>query len=167
MNHTIQAKPMKRFLPYSGMLLIVVGIACSNPKSDSGDFSDCPTAGGEQSVGPCLVAAFAGSYPVEITEGSHNRGVVTLLETGGIDYDNGEIFVPSAYEGVYDRLECCNRISVELKQRDDNNTNLAPDARHRVDIFTSGPTTGSAVVRFEYDPNWPAGQGKVVLNVLD
>lgn len=123
----------------------------------------CEVGGGEASVGPCLVAAHAGTYAV--TGGAHSRGSITLGADGSVDYDAGLLFGIGDYEGVYDRLECCQRISVEMKQRPDNDKTLAPDARHRVDIFTDSTSPGGAVVRFEYFPNWPSEAGKVMLDV--
>jgi hypothetical protein len=128
---------------------------------------ECQTGGGEAPVGPCLVAAHAGAYAVTATAGAHTRGTITIGDDGSIDYDTDLQFPIDDYEGVYDRLECCNRISVEMKQRPDNDTSLAPDARHRVDVFTASSTVGSAVVSFDYYPNWPSENGKVVLDVAD
>lgn len=126
---------------------------------------DCGGGGGEAPVGPCLTAAFAGSYTVTAVEGSHTRGVVTISGDGDVDYDDGLDFLVADQEGVYDRLDCCNRVSVEMLQRPDNDTSLATDARHRVDLFTDGPSTSATVTSFEYYPNWPDAGGKVVLEV--
>lgn len=52
-----------------------------------------------------------------------------------------------------------------MDQRPDNDTALAPDARHRVDIFTASSTVGDDVVGFHCYPNWPSEGGKVELNV--
>ncbi|MFN7134084.1 MAG: hypothetical protein ACK4N5_18545 [Myxococcales bacterium] len=125
----------------------------------------CATGGGEAPVGPCLVAAHAGTYKVTPSAGTHQRGTVILAADGAVDYDTGLQFPIADYAGVYDRLDCCQRISVEMNQRPDNDKALAPDARHRVDVFTAGKAVGSNVVKFEYYPNWPAQQGKVVLDV--
>ena len=125
----------------------------------------CATGGGELPVGPCLVAAFAGTYSVTATTSTHVRGTVVITEDGDVDYDTDLLFGTEDYEGVFDRLECCNRVSVEMTQRDDNDTGLAPDARHRVDVFTDGPTPTAAVTAFEYYPNWPDESAKVVLSV--
>jgi len=117
-------------------------------------------------VGPCLTAQFAGTYTVSATQGTHSRGTIIISEDGAVDYDDGLSFPVVDQEGVYDRLDCCNRVSVEMLQRPDNDTSLATDARHRVDVFTDGPTTTATVTSFEYYPNWPDGGGMVVLEVL-
>lgn len=133
----------------------------------TGGSGGCEVGGGEISVGPCLVAAHAGTYAVTAAIGAHTRGSITIADDGSVDYDTDLQFPISDYEGVYDRLDCCQRISVEMKQRPDNDTGLAPDARHRVDVFTDSSTVGSAVVGFDYYPNWPAEQGKVHLDVTN
>lgn len=120
------------------------------------------SGGGEASVGPCLVAAHAGTYQVT---GDHVRGSITIGEDGSIDYDESLQFGIDEYQGVYDRLECCQRISVEMNPRPENDPSLAEGARHRVDVFTDSTTSGGAVVRFEYYPNWPSEDGKVALDV--
>jgi hypothetical protein len=134
------------------------------PSSTSGG-DQCTAGGGEAEVGPCLVAAHAGTFQVTPTSGSHERGSITIGEDGAIDYDTSLQFPIEDFEGVYDRLECCQRISVEMDQRPDNDTGLDPTARHRVDVFTDSSTSGGAVVRFEYFPNWPSEEGKVMLDV--
>lgn len=122
---------------------------------------ECKVGGGEAAVGPCLVAAHAGTFAVTATSGAHARGTVTIGADGGIDYDTNLLFAIADYQGVYDRLECCQRISVEMNPRADNDMSLAPDARHRVDVFTASSVVGSEVVRFEYFPNWPSTEGQV------
>ena len=64
------------------------------------------------------------------------------------------------------RLWSCTRVSVEIEQRSDNDTALASDARHRVDIFTATSTVGDTVTHFEYYPNWPSSVDKAVLDVV-
>lgn len=158
------------------MVLFSLSAACapdpSRGDADAGtavdggaDDGTCPTGGGEASVGACLVAAHAGTYTVTASTGAHQRGSVVVAEDGAIDYDTDLQFAVDDQAGVYDRLDCCQRISVEMEQRPDKDTSLAPDARHRVDLFLSSSTVGSDVVRFEYYPNWPSENGKVVLDV--
>jgi hypothetical protein len=137
----------------------------TNAATTATDTSDCSSGGGELPVGPCLTAQFAGTYAVGATEGSHQRGTIVIGTDGSVDYDDGLSFPVVDQEGVYDRLDCCNRVSVEMLQRPDNDTSLATDARHRVDLFTDGPSTTAALVSFEYYPNWPDEGGKVVLQV--
>jgi hypothetical protein len=129
-----------------------------------GSSAECKMGGGEAPVGPCLVALHAGTYKVTPKSGTHTRGTVTIAADGAVDYDTGLQFAIVDYEGVYDRLMCCQRISVEMNPRPDNDKTLSADARHRVDVFTTSSTPGSDVVRFEYFPNWPSEQGKVDLD---
>lgn len=143
------------------------GTGGSGGGGSGGNPGSCSTGGGEAPVGPCLVAEHAGTFNVTATTGTHTRGTIILGEDGSVDYDTGLNFPITDYQGVYDRLECCQRISVEMEQRPDNNTDLADDARHRVDIFTDSTSSGGAVVSFEYYPNWPSSEGKVVLTVDD
>lgn len=135
--------------------------------TSTGSGVECGNGGGEAPVGPCLVVAHAGTYQVTPTVGSHTRGTITLGEDGSVDYDTGLFFDVASYEGVYDRLECCQRVSVEMRQTPENDTSLAPDARHRVDFFTDSTAIGGAVVRFEYFPNYPSEEGKVELDVVE
>lgn len=148
------------------------GSDSAEPPASSSDSSggssgggECMLGGGEAPVGPCLVAMHAGTYTVQATAGAHARGTIVLDADGSVDYDEGLNFPIADFEGVYDRLECCMRISVEMNQRPDNDKTLDPTARHRVDIFLSSSAPGSDVVRFEYYPNWPSDQGKVDLDV--
>jgi hypothetical protein len=138
--------------------------SAQGPSSTTGG-DECTAGGGEAAVGPCLVAAHAGTFQVTATSGSHQRGSITIGADGAIDYDDALQFPIVDFEGEYDRLECCQRISVEMDQRPDNDTGLDPLARHRVDVFTDSTTSGGAVVRFEYFPNWPSEEGKVLLDV--
>ena len=135
--------------------------------SGDGDESsdECKIGGGEAPVGACIVAAFAGTYEVVATTGEHARGTVILGADGSVDYDTDLSFVEADYDGIYDRLECCQRISVEMLQTSENDTSIDADARRRVDIFTSDATTSGDVQSFEYYPNWPGEGGKVVLEV--
>jgi len=119
----------------------------------------------EASTGPCLVAQLAGTYDVTATSGVHTRGTLTVDDDGAVHYDDGLDFLAADMEGVYDRLECCQRISVEMVQRDDNDTTLAEDARHRVDFFVDDTALPATVTDIEYHPNWPSEDGKVVLTV--
>ena len=140
--------------------------AGSTTASGSTGSGECESSGGgEASVGPCLVAAHAGTFSVTPSVGTHARGTITIGADGSIDYDTSLQFEIADYQGVYDRLECCQRISVEMNPRPDNDPALAEGARHRVDVFTDASTPGGAVVRFEYFPNWPSEEGKVILDV--
>lgn len=160
-------------VPFRLAALLALVVGCTpmgtggDPPADAGDDDDdgqCATGGGEASVGACLVAQYAGTYDVTATSGTHARGTVTIADDGAVDYDEGLSFSIDEYQGVYDRLECCMRISVEMNPRADNDAAVA-DARHRVDVFTDSATTGGAVTSFEYYPNWPSETGKVVLDV--
>ena len=127
--------------------------------------ADCGATTIEASTGPCLIAQLAGTYDVTATSGTHTRGTVTVEADGTVRYDDGLDFLAPDMEGVYDRLDCCERISVEMTQRADNDTSLAPDARHRVDFFVDANSLPANLVSLEYYPNWPASDGLVVLTV--
>ncbi|MEQ9318187.1 MAG: hypothetical protein RIF41_03470 [Polyangiaceae bacterium] len=154
-------------------LLLTAACSGDDPSSGTGGNTgvggsdgECATGMSEQPVGPCLVAQYAGSYDVTPTSGTPQRGTMVIGADGAVDYDTGFDFPITDYEGVFDRLDCCMRISVEMTQRPDNDTSLAPDARHRVDIFTDQNVVGGVVTRFEYFPNWPSEDGKVELDVV-
>ncbi len=146
-------------------LVACTGTPAANDDTDLPPGEECGSGGGEAPVGPCLTAAFAGTYTVVATEGAHQRGTIVVSDAGDVDYDDGLDFPVADQEGVYDRLDCCNRVSVEMLQRPDNDTSLATDARHRVDLFTDAPGTDANVISFEYYPNWPDTAGTVVLTV--
>jgi hypothetical protein len=142
------------------------GTSNTNGGAETGDpEAGCSTGGGEASSGACLIAKYAGTYNVTASSGSHGRGTITIADDGAIDYDAALQFAAEDFQGVYDRLECCMRISVEMNPRADNDAALAMGARHRVDVFTSTSELAAPVVRFEYYPNWPSEAGKVALEV--
>jgi hypothetical protein len=144
------------------------GTSNTNGGAETGDPDDsCSTGsgGGEASSGACLIANYAGTYNVTASSGSHARGTITIADDGTIDYDAALQFPAQEFQGVYDRLECCMRISVEMNPRADNDATLGMGARHRVDVFTSTSELAAPVVRFEYYPNWPSEVGKVALEV--
>jgi hypothetical protein len=142
-----------------------MGMVDARPADGPGAGS-CPTGGGEASVGACLVARFAGTYTLMAAAGSHARGTLTIAPDGAVDYDTGNQLAIADHAGVYDRLMCCNRVSIEMKQRPDNDRAQAADARRRLDLFTASAAAGAPVVRFEYYPNYPSTQGKVDLQVV-
>ncbi|MFY0685150.1 MAG: hypothetical protein JXR20_11395 [Balneola sp.] len=152
------------FLTLTSFIITGCETPSSNENDDENNIEECGGSG-EQSVGPCLIAEFEGTYTVNATAGSHDRGTIIIAKNGDIDYDTGLNFLAKDFLGVYDRLDCCMRVTVEMNQRDDNDTNLASDARHRVDIFTNSNSKGGTVVSFEYYPNWPSSDGKVELSI--
>lgn len=174
MHSSVVATPLARSL----FLAIALALsACAPSSTDSADGGSgdggeettdaCTNGGGEAPVGPCLVTHYAGTYSVSATSGTHTRGTIIIGADGSIDYDTGLDFGTDDYQGVYDRLECCNRISVEMNPRGDNDPSLDPGARHRVDIFTESSELGAAVTYFEYYPNWPSNQGMAVLELVN
>lgn len=64
-----------------------------------------------------LLADRAGTYVVtEMTElAEHTRMSVTINDDGTIDFDENIEYGEGDIEAVYDRLDCCDRIHVDLK----------------------------------------------------
>lgn len=107
-----------------------------------GQLVDQSTGGGEGPANIELVTAVAGTYTVtEVLEGSHQRGTVTIGDDGAIDYDTGLSFTPDQYEAIFDRLDCCMRVSVEFNEQGDGN-------KPRVDLFVDADGALERVVYF-------------------
>ena len=86
-----------------------------------------------------LVQALAGSYSVsEVQEGSHTRNTVTISSEGVVDYDDGIRIAIDEIDAVYDRLACCNRITIET---------TADGSGPRIDLFVDEQ---GALIEVEY-----------------
>ena len=86
-----------------------------------------------------LVQALEGSYTVsEVQEGSHSRGTVTISSEGVVDYDTGISIAIDEIDAVYDRLGCCNRITIET---------TADGSGPRIDLFVDEQ---GALIEVEY-----------------
>lgn len=86
-----------------------------------------------------LVQALAGSYNVsEVQEGSHSRNTVTISSEGVVDYDDGIRIAIDDIDAVYDRLGCCNRITIET---------TADGSGPRIDLFVDEQ---GALIEVEY-----------------
>lgn len=95
--------------------------------------------GGEGPANIELVQSLAGSYTVtEVLDGSHDRGTVIIDAEGNVDYDTGLGITVEQIDAVYDRLDCCSRITIET---------TADGSGPRIDLFVDGD---GALERVEY-----------------
>lgn len=99
----------------------------SNPLSQGipsflGQLVDQSSGGGEGPAGIELVTALAGTYAVDtVLDGTHTRGTVVIDENGAVDYDDGIQFGPSDYQAVFDRIDCCMRVGIQMVVQGDGN----------------------------------------------
>ncbi len=87
-----------------------------------------------------LVTAYAGSYSVQATSGSHARGTVVIGSDGQIDFDSDKSFAPAEFLGIFDRRNVSDsaggpRIQVELAE-----TATLPQRRVRLFVDTATDT---------------------------
>lgn len=100
--------------------------------------------GGDGVAGIELVQGLAGEYTVsEVLGGSHARMSLTIGGDGTIDYDEALRFAPEDFDAIYDRLDCCDRITVEMQVQDDDN-------KPRIDLFLDAE---GDLVRVQYFSN--------------
>ncbi|MEQ8471400.1 MAG: hypothetical protein RIC35_09445 [Marinoscillum sp.] len=115
---------MEKFrIQLCAFLCVIMMASCGDDSNDMNlDNDDNENGTLEAPVGAEIVADLAGTYTVtETTAGEHTRGTVTIGADAAIDFDSNVSFTSEdiAVGNVFDRLECCNRISVNYDEDDD------------------------------------------------
>ncbi|MDX1496856.1 MAG: hypothetical protein R3352_04820 [Salinisphaeraceae bacterium] len=115
---------------------------------------------GGQGDGPAnlaLVTTYAGDYSVtEVKDGTHVRSSLSISAQGDIDYDADISFAQSDIDVIFDRLECCSRISVNMKERDGKTPRIdlfEDDAGNLVEVVYYTDNFGSSGSTVSVEPN--------------